>query len=906
MHEHYLQPLFKPRSIALIGASSRTHSFGRRVYNSLLGGNYAGELYLVNPGYHRIADRKCYPSAQALPQSVDLAVVVSPVHTVERVMEDCAERGIKHVIVMTSGFASNKRWGTTTQELAVKARELGIRLLGPGCLGLVNTWSKLTLTPASLPLQQGNIGLISHSASMCSAVVDWAYSNNVGFSTIITPGSESDLSISEMLDYLLHDHHTHAILIYLDKIPSAREFLNALSTAARVKPVVVMKSPEAGRQYCDALNHTGELLNFDHINDSALARAGAVRVNKFGELFSAAQILSGDIKLRGNSLAVVSNGKGPASLIADKLASNHNTLQQLPEDTVHQLDALLGTEWSRRNPIVLRGRNTRAETQAAVIELLGASKSVDAIVLAHAPDGWTDSTELAQALIDTSRRIHTPVLACWLGEHQAGKARELLRSKNIATFRTPESAANGFSYLCAHLQNQKMLLQVPDASGWREQRAVNEARSLVGTVLNDHRRVMRLPEAQALLQHFQLPANPATQALSADDAVAQAKHFGYPVSLSLCKSCVNYRTEADGVQLHINSDQQLRDHYEQLLQNFSRLYDSSSKAIVIVTPMINRPSARRFVLEIQNTPQYGPVISLRPVGVSGTLSGATGQAVQLPPLNAFLVDKLLESPAIAPLLNRYRSFAGVDKTALRDFLLGISTIACEIPDLHTLTIDPLLVDADGVIAENTHAVLQRSSKSLLGYGHMAIHPYPSKWVSETALTDGTAIQLRPIRPEDGEQLRLFAQERLSDQSRYYRFMQVLKALPPVLLAKFTKIDYVREMALVLMHPGESGQELIGVARYSQNPDKISCEFAIAIGDDWTGHGLAKVLMCKLIEHAKAHGLQEMEGSVMRSNHSMEHLMKALGFTARRDPEDSELLIFSLDLLSDIEQQRQSA
>lgn len=906
MHEHYLQPLFQPSSIALIGASSRRHSFGQRVHESLLGGEYAGELFLVNPGYHRIADQKCYPSAQALPAAVDLAVVVSPVHTVERVIEDCAQRGIKHLVVMTQGFASNRRWGTTAEELANKARKLGLRLLGPGCMGLVNTWSKLTLTPASLPLQQGNIGLISHSASMCGAIVDWAHSNNVGFSTIITPGSESDLSISEMLDYLLHDHRTHAILIYLDNIPAASEFLNALSTAARVKPVVVMKSPESGRQYCDALNRTGELLNFDHINDSALARAGAVRVDKFGELFSAAQILSGNIKLKGNALAVVSNGKGPASLIADKLASSRNTLQQLPEETVQQLDALLGTEWSRRNPIVLRGRNTSAETQAEVIELLGKSKVVHAIMVAHAPDGWTDSSTVAHALIEASRRIQVPVLACWLGEHHAGKARELLRSQKIPTFRTPESAANGYSYLCTHLQNQKLLLQVPDASGWREQAAVDEARAMVDAVLEDGRRIMRLPEANALLQHFQLPTNAARQALSADEAVTHAETLGYPVALSLCKSCVSHRTEVGGVQLNVHDEQQLREHYQQLLQNFSRLYDGSNPAIIIVSPMLNRPSARRFALEIQNTPQYGPVISLRSVGVSGTLSGASGQAVQLPPLNSFLVDRLLENPSIAPLLNRYRSFAGVDKSALRDFLLGVSNIACEIPKLHTLTIDPLLVDADGVIAENTHVVLQHRNHGATDYGHMAIHPYPSKWVSQTALKDGTPIQLRPIRPEDGEQLRVFAQERLSDQSRYYRFMQVLKSLPPALLAKFTKVDYVREMALVLMHPGEHGPELIGVARYSQNPDKTSCEFAIALGDDWTGHGLAKVLMHKLIEHAKAHGLQEMEGSVLRNNQAMEHLMKTLGFTSRRDPEDIELLIYSLDLLSYEEVQRQSA
>ena len=906
MHNHYLQPLFDPKSIALIGASSRTQAFGGRVLEALTGGGYTGKLYMVNPGYRTVGEHKCYPTAQALPEVVDLAVIVSPVHTVERVIEDCAARGIKHAMVMTGGFASNRNWGTTPTELADKARQLGVRLLGPSCLGLVNTWANLILTPAAQPIHKGNVGLISHSASMCSSVVDWAHSNNVGFSTILTPGKESDLSISEVLDYLLHDYHTHAILIYLDRIPSAREFLNALSTAARVKPVVVMKSPEAGRQYCDALSRTGEVLNYDHINDSALARAGAVRVNSFGELFSAAQILSSKTKLRGKRLAVVSNGKGPASLIADRLATTAYPLEQFSPETVIKLDNLLGTEWSRRNPVVLRGRNMTPGVQAEVVKLIANSKDVDAIMVAHAPDGWVDSTAVAQAVIEAERPTSVPLLSCFMGENLTRDARELMRENKIPTFRTPESAANGYSYLCRHLQNQLMLLQVPDASGWREQTAVDESRALVKSVLDDGRRVMRLPEAQRLLENFNLPANPARQALSAEEAVKQANAIGYPISLALCNSCVNYRTEVDGVHLNINNDDEVRAHYGHLLVNFSKVYDGSSMPVVIVSPMLYRNSGRRFAVEILNTPQYGPMISLHPVGAPGSVAGAHAQAVQLPPLNTFLADRLLESPTIAPLLNRYRSFPGVNKQALRDFLLGISNIASEISDLHSLTIDPLLVDADGVIAENTHIVLQKRVKGPADYGHMAIHPYPSKWVSETALKDGTPIVVRPIRPEDGEQLHLFARDRMSDQSRYYRFMQVLKQLPPNLLAKFTKIDYVREMAFVLMRPTEDGDEMIGVSRYSLNPDKTSCEFAVSIGDDWTGHGLAKVLMHRLIEHAKAHGLELMEGIVLRNNHAMEHLMHSLGFTSKRDPEDLELLIYSLDLLSYDEPQRQSA
>ncbi|MGB0866591.1 MAG: GNAT family N-acetyltransferase, partial [Granulosicoccaceae bacterium] len=382
--------------------------------------------------------------------------------------------------------------------------------------------------------------------------------------------------------------------------------------------------------------------------------------------------------------------------------------------------------------------------------------------------------------------------------------------------------------------------------------------------------------------------------------------IGYPVSLALCNSCVNYRTEVDGLHLNVKSDDEVREHYGQLLANFSKVYDGSTLPVVIVAPMLHRQSARRFVLEIMNTPQYGPVISLRPVGASGSATGAHAQSVQLPPLNTFLADRLLDSPAIAPYLYRYRSFEGVDKKALRDFLIGVSNIACEIADLHSMSIDPLLVDANGVIAENTHVVVQTREDSQVDYGHMAIHPYPSKWVSKFQLNDGSPITIRPIRPEDGEQLGTFARDRLSDEARYYRFMQTLKQLPPNLLAKFTKIDYVREMALVLMRPTEQGEELIGVARYSLNPDKTSCEFAVSIGDDWTGHGLAKKLMQRLIDHAKEHGLQLMEGTVLRNNHAMEHLMHSLGFVSKRDPQDLEILIYSLDLLAHDEPHQQSA
>jgi acetyltransferase len=654
-----------------------------------------------------------------------------------------------------------------------------------------------------------------------------------------------------------------------------------------------MKSAHDAGSYCDAIARTGEVTSMDDVFHAAIERVGVVRVYSFSNLFSAAKILSSDRRVNGTGLAIISNGRGPAMMATDRLEHNGLQLAELSDDTLAKLREVL-PEVRARNPLIIDGGVDTAERFRKVAEVLRDSKCVDAVLTVYAPDPRDNALDIASGVAEVPRPRGKPILTCWMGEQDVAGSRALFQSRGVPTFRTPEAAIDAFRFLCDHHRNQKLLLQVPYPLSKSAPPDREGARALIHRALDEGRRTLSQLESIELLRAFNIPTTRAMVAHDADEAAQAAASIGYPVALKIDSPNIGYKSEVDGVRLHIRDEAALRREYADMLARVHQLRPDAELHGALVEEMLDRPQGRELMIRISDDPVFGPVIKF---AAGGGLPPERGErAIALPPLNRVLADDLIDKSRASRLLQPYRNLKAADRGALRRVLLRVSEMICELPELFELTINPLVVDADGAVAVDVQAVIERRDGAP-NYSHMAIHPYPTEWIRVDTLKNDKPVEFRPIRPEDAEQEAEFVRG-LSSESKYFRFMHAVEQLTPEMLSKFTKIDYDREMAFVALAENDDGEEIIvGVSRYVINPDWESCEFAVAIADDWKGVGLASKLMRLLIEHARFRGLKMMEGTVLKNNNNMAGLMAGLGFTPALDPDDHDILSYTLPLVA---------
>ncbi len=879
----HLDKLINPATIAVVGASARDGSPGLVLCQNLLAGHYSGKLFWVNPRYKKILGQECYKALKHLPESPELAIVLSPPRLVKRTLIECAHSGIKVALIMTAIANS--------EGLHTLANKLGIRLLGPYCAGIIRPHLGLNATYSRNNIAPGTLAIVTQSASLGAAILDWAEVSGVGFSALLSTGSDTDISLADLLDLLVDDAETRAIIIYLDRINGTRAFLSAISAVARVKPVVLMKSTQNSARYCDALTRTGQIYSSDNVLQAALNRAGVVRVRTFSNVFAAAKILTSRIHTRGNRLAIISNGAAPAMLACERIESKGFQLPFLPEATRQTLSKSMGTAWSAKNPVVLRSRTELAEHyRKAVIELQSCG-NFDAILVIFVPDSLHDPEEVASAVID-SKPDQIPLLTCWMGEVSVEASRERFAKANIATFRTPEAATDGFDFLHRYHVNQQQLLQLPNPASRHTRADVVSARELVNDALQRGERVLGPQKTRALLTLFDIDVLHAIRATSIEEAMAAANTIGYPVALKLVSPNIKFKAAVSGTRLGINNKDQLRVAYREIQQRTRAQRPDAEIRGILVEAMHTADNYRSLTLSISTDATFGPVIS---VGIGGDLTALVQRrAVQLPPLNQFLIESLLQNREIAYYLGDFRHHKRVGVAAVTHVLRQLSELICELPEVLSLDINPLRITASNAVAMDVQLVLEQSSTQQR-YAHLAIHPYPWQWIREIELTQQQKVQLRPIRPEDAEAIKTLVRG-MSAESRYYRFMHALSELTPQMVAQFTKLDYDRQMAFVCVSEAGHG-EIIGVSRYAIGGDAQRAEFAVSVADNWQGNGLATALMRLLVEHAQIQGLHLLHGDVLRTNTPMHGLMKSLGFTAEMDHQHPEILIFTLKLQS---------
>jgi acetyltransferase len=875
MRAHYLRPLLAAHSVALVGATEREVALGSIVWRNLAAGGLKGRLYAVNPKHRAIFGERAYARLTELPEPPELAVVVTPARTVPAIVADAGAAGVKAAVILSSGFAESGEPGRALQQdVLVTAKRAGVRLLGPNCLGVMRTDCGLNATFARTPALRGNLALVSQSGAIATAILDWAHGAHIGFTSVVSLGGAIDVDFGEVLDFLVADSATDAILMYVEGIRDARRFLSALRSAARVKPVVALKVGRYASGSRAASSHTGALVGSDAVFEAALRRAGTVRVKTYTQLFAAARVLATERFPEGERLAILTNGGGPGVMAADSAAENGVPLAQLSDPTVSLLNAKLPPQWSRGNPIDIIG-DAPPERYAAAAAAALADPNVDALLALYSPVAVTAPEDAASAVAGAVRGSRKPVLAAWLGDINPTASRAFLESHGIPNFYTPENAVEAFSFLCAYRRNQSQLMQVPAAAvdDAEEPRPdIEAALALRNRAIDERRTILTEHEAKALLGAFRVPVPESILAKDREAAVQAARKIGFPVVIKIHSPDITHKSDVGGVRLSLQNADMVASAYDDMMRHVRALRPQARIEGAIVQPMLRFSHTREVLVGVSTDPVFGPVVSFGTGGVA--VEAVADAAVALPPLNATLAHELMARTAIYRLLAGYRNVPPADLDALAGILVGVSRIVCMLPWVKEMDLNPVLAHPGGAVVADARVAIDPAEPPRAGdhYPHMAIHPYPIELEGELRLRDGRTVRVRPIRPEDAaRELRFF--ERLSERSRFQRFMQYMRELSPRMLARFTQLDYDRELALVALWEGE----LVAVGRYAPNADGETAEFALVVADEWQGKGLGHALLKRLCNAARAAGYRALYGHILDANRDMLELARHLGF-----------------------------
>jgi acetyltransferase len=829
-----------------------------------------------------------YPDVKSLPPPADLAVICTPAATVPGLVAELGAAGTRAAVVLSAGLAQLRDGAGVSLErrMLEAARPHGLRVLGPNCLGLGVPGIGLNATFANVEALPGDLAFVSQSGAVCTVALDWAGGSQIGFSHFVSLGDSLDVDAADLLDWLGADPGTRAILLYLESVGRARKFLSAARAAARNKPVIAIKAGRVAEGARAAMSHTGALAGVDDVCDSALRRAGIVRVDRIDELFDAAETLARSRPLRGDRVAILSNGGGLGVLAADRVVASGGRLVALADSTLAALDAALPASWSHGNPVDIVGDAPGARYGIALGALLD-DPGIDVVFVLHAPTALAQGGDAARAVVAVlAEHPHdTRVLTSWPGRVSAEPARRILRDAGVATYDTPEDAIAAFARMLAHRRNQELLMEMPSSRPVEFAPDVAAARKAIDAARAAQRTLLSEPETKAVLAAFGIPVVETEIAQDADEAVATARRLGFPVALKILSPDVTHKSEVGGVALDLETPEAVADAARAMRARLLAHRPNAQPGGFTVQRMARRPGATELIVGAACDPVFGPFVLF---GHGGTAVEVIGdRAVALPPLNASLARELVSRTRVANLLAGYRDQPPADLDAVCLALVQVGQILVDLPDVLELDVNPLLADERGVLALDARMRIApiEAPRGRRGAERLAIRPYPRELEEVVALRDGSHVLLRPIRPEDeAAHQTLFAS--LAPEDVRFRFFNMVRELPHSQMARYTQIDYDREMAFIAVgrDPGASG-ETLGVVRGIFDPDFVRAEFAILVRSDQKGRGLGHALLDKLVRHCRARGAREVVGQVLPDNRAMLELAHALGFASRFVPGD---------------------
>jgi acetyltransferase len=869
---HALDAFFAPRGIAVIGATERERTVGRATLANLLATPFGGQVFPVNARHDSVLGMKAYKSVLDIPGPVDLAVIVTPARAIPDLIRECGQKGIAAAIVISAGFKETGPEGfALEQRLLAEARAAGIRIIGPNCLGVMAPLTGVNATFAHAAAKPGNIGFLSQSGAMCTAVLDWSFREMVGFSAFVSVGSMLDVGWGDLIDYLGQDHRTRAILIYMETIGDARSFLSAAREVALVKPVIAIKAGRTAEGGSAAASHTGSLSGADDVLDAAFRRCGVLRVNSIADLFYMAEVLGKQPRPAGDRLTILTNAGGPAVLATDALILAGGHLAKLSEETKIALNEVLPSTWSHGNPIDIIGDAT-PERYEKSLEIAAKDPNSDGLLVILTPQAMTHPAEIAEGLKKYAK-LGKPVLASWMGGPLVEAGERILNAAGIPTFAYPDTAARMFQYMWDYTRSLRSIYETPIATGTAPADAAR-VKAIVEAARAEGRTILTEFESKDILDAYGIPVTPSRIAASAGEAAAAAEAIGYPVVVKLHSTTITHKTDVGGVILNLKSADAVREAFESIRSRVPDGFDG------VNVQKMEKLDGYELIVGSSVDPQFGPVILF---GMGGTLVEVfKDRALGLPPLNTTLARRMMERTKIYEALLGVRGRPPVDELALAGLLVRFSQLVIEQRWIAEIDINPLLASHERILALDARVVLHPPSVRREDIPRLAIRPYPVQYAGEWIAKDGSTIEFRPIRPED-EPLMVKFHESVSDASIYLRYFQFLKLSQRIAHERLSRIvfnDYDRELALVAVEDGA----ILGVGRLRKTGDGEG-ELGMLIADNAQNKGLGSEMMTRLIDIAKREGLRTIVADVHGENAKMLHVVRKFGFQVRSDPSD---------------------
>ena len=899
-----MEQFFNPKSIAVIGASDKPDSIGHTLVQNLIDGGYDGEILPVNPHLEEVHGLKAYRAITDAPPFTDLAIVAVPIAMTPEVVRQCVRAGTRGVIIIAAGGRELGEEGRLIEEQISGAFEgSGLRIIGPNCLGVIRPARKLNASFIPGMPAHGIIGFISQSGAIGTASLDRAAMGNVGFSHFISIGSMLDVDFGDMIDYLGNDGNVKAILIYMENLTNTRKFMSAARAVSRIKPIIVLKAGKSEAGARAATTHIGAMVGEDAVYDAAFKRAGIVRVPTLARLFDCSELMAKQPRPAGSRLAIITNGGGPGIMAADTLAEYNLEPAPIPDDIMAQLDEILPPHWSRNNPIDILG-NATLERFTRAMEICLASREFDGVLIIMVSEPHIRPEEVAEALAGLVKRKRFPVFASWMGGSRMAAANDILNRANIPTYETPERAVRAFLYMVEYTRNQELLSQAPA----KLSADLFFDRDFVFRTIYDcfygsqedqeevdyyqegpMERMLDEITSKRVLAAYGIPVAETVLATTVDEAVALAADMEMPLVMKLVSPDISHKSDAGGVQLDLRNEDDLRQAWERIMAGV-RAYNPEARITgVSLQPYIANPDFE-LLMGSKTDDNFGPVLLFGSGGVYAEV--LNDQALGLPPLNRLLARRMMEETRIQPLLKGYRNHPPADLEKLEELLIRLSQLVIDFPEIVEMDINPVVVKNGEPCAVDARIRLVRTEGGSTRQ-HLVISPYPQH-LERHDLTDlDMPLFIRPIKPEDAA---LFTElfNTLTPTSIYYRFFSVVKSLTPEILARFTQIDYDREISFVALDDRAGEEQMLGIANIIGEPDGKRGEFSVLIGDPWQGVGIGAKLLLQCLRIAQERGMEIVWGTVLSENIYMLGLGKKLGFTVTPGGDGSEFKL-TIDL-----------
>ena len=877
-----LDTIFSPKNVAVIGATENQGTVGRTILWNLMSSPFGGAVFPINPKRPSVLGIKAYQNIKSVPEQVDLAVIVTPAQSVPGIIKECVDEGVKGAIVISAGFKEIGPAGVEYERQIMEyARKGNMRIIGPNCLGVMSPLTGLNATFATTIARPGNVGFISQSGALCTAVLDWSLKENVGFSYFVSVGSMLDVGWGDLIYFLGDDPRTSSIVIYMETIGDARAFLSAAREVALTKPIIVIKPGRTAGAAKAAASHTGSLTGSDEVLEVAFKRSGVLRVNRIAELFYMAEVLSKQPRPNGHRLTILTNAGGPGVLATDELIMSGGELAELSEDTMKAFDVLLPSAWSHNNPVDILG-DASPERYAKALEIAAKDPNSDGLLVILTPQAMTDPTQTAEQLKPYGKSLGKPVLASWMGGSDIQAGENILNKADIPTFPYPDTAAHMFTYMAIFSENLRSLYETPTTNVNNVNETSNNqvtAQEIITKVRKSGRTLLTEYESKQLLSSYGIPTTETRIANNVDEAVEIAEEIGFPVVIKLHSETITHKTDVGGVKLNLENAHAVRKAFIEIDKSVLLVHGPGHFLGVTVQPMV-KLEGYELILGSSIDPQFGPVLLF---GLGGQLVEVfKDRSLGLPPLTNVLARRMMESTKIYTALKGVRGRKSVDLYALEQLLVQFSQLVAEQQWIKEIDINPLLASPDKLLALDARVVLHDLELPEEKLPKLAIRPYPSKYITTWHAKDGDAIQIRPIRPEDEPLLAKF-HEGLSDRTVYLRYhypMQLMDRVNHERLSRICHVDYDRVIALVAELPGDdkvSSNRIVGMTRLSKIHGHNIARFSVLVTDDYQSQGIGKELLIRVIEVAKDEKLAQIEALLTPDNIAMQKMCEKLGF-----------------------------